>query len=167
MYLRTRPVALLLPMLLVGACAGSGSAPGPAAVPMPTAPASSEQTDSTKPIFLVHASGSNPHDALVDGQLIYRDNCFYIGPPHRARQRGGRGTLLPIWPEGFTYRGKGRETSVIGPRGRVVVRVGQELVGGGEVTRSKEYASSMLKNPGQLSDCEGPYWLMSRGIDQR
>ena len=113
-----------------------------------------------QPVFITHENGSDPHDARVDGRLVFRDNCFRVAPPPGAKARGARGTVLPIWPHGFSYRGKPGRARILDRHGEVVARVGDQIVGGGMVTDDESFVTN-------TGGCSGPYWLMGPVIERR
>lgn len=117
--------------------------------------------------LLTQEQGSTPQDARVDGRLVFRDGCFYVTPSPRAKREGARGKVWPIWPQGFAYRGTERRARIIDQDGQVVAKVGDLIVGSGMVTDDRRVAGDVVRNRGNLSACDGPYWLMGPTVEVR
>ena len=94
--------------------------------------------------------------SLAEGKLVL-DNGYL-----RLKGFFGKGDLL-IWSYGFSLCTEGKKIQIIDSDGQVVARVGDRIkVGGGQVPAEivEKYIGQPLPD-----DCKGPYWIISRVID--
>jgi hypothetical protein len=101
-------------------------------------------------------------DALAEGKLVLDNNNLRLKPSWGKGDVWSKGELL-IWPYGYSLRIEGKEIQIIDNYGHLVARVGDKIkVGGGEVPAEivEKYIGQQLPD-----DCTGPYWLVSRVID--
>lgn len=95
-------------------------------------------------------------EALVEGTLVLENSYLRI-------DRFVDGSVLPVWPHGYSLHIEGGEIQVLDNEGRLVASVGDSIkAGGGEIAAQivEEFIGESLPH-----DCEGPYWLFSEVID--
>jgi hypothetical protein len=101
-------------------------------------------------------------DALFEGKLVLDNSNLRLKPSWGKGDVWGKGDLL-VWPYGYSLRIKGKQIQIIDNDGQLVARVGDKIkVGGGEVAAEivEKYIGQQLPD-----DCTGPYWLVSKVID--
>ena len=101
--------------------------------------------------FPQHPQGSrDPSDqALIQGRLVERDGCLWIGDG------------LVIWPRDYSLDTSGERARVLNGEGRVAARVGDYVTGGGGVAEGKGAAPALREQGVDLPPrCLGPYLIM-------
>ena len=103
-------------------------------------------------------------EALAEGKLVLDNSYLRLKPSWGKGDVWGKGELL-IWRYGYSLRIEGKEIQIIDNDGQLVARVGDKIkVGGGEVPVEivEKYIGQQLPD-----DCTGPYWLVSKVIDNK
>ncbi len=73
--------------------------------------------------------------------------------------------MLPIWPNGFSFRRGDRGFSILDDQGRVAARTHDLISVGGEFTSNRSLARRVIgKGRKTLLACQGPYWLMGPDV---
>jgi hypothetical protein len=123
--------------------------------------ASCRETSATSPpgdagdkiVFPLQGPTDSVMQALLEGTLILRDRCLYVAsndPP---------GRVLPIWPEGFSYRSEEDTTVILDADDEVVAAVDAPVsMGGGMAGEDESPLPPELAE--QVAGCRGPYWIV-------
>jgi hypothetical protein len=92
--------------------------------------------------------------AALTGTLRLEEGCLRVDSLH------GDGSLLPIWPPGYTLRAEGEQVLVIDGEGQAVARAGEEVyMGGGSVPVTDEWVLQQIPPA-----CRGEYWVVGTGV---
>jgi hypothetical protein len=88
--------------------------------------------------------------AILTGELVLKDGYLCI-----------RDTII-IWQPDYFLNNNNGTIEILDRDGKVVARVGEEVVMGGGGIESLEHVNRMLKEP-LPPDCQGPFWLQGGG----
>jgi hypothetical protein len=119
-------------------------------------PGSTSPTVAYFPVLKEHQQ-QLPLFSTVEGELTLEGGCVHLKPVR------GEDTV-PIWPVDFSFMVEDREIRIVDDAGQVVATVGDMIkVGGGEV-RDRGIVEKLT---GDLppETCKGPFWLVSRVVE--
>jgi len=104
-------------------------------------------------VFPVQNPVNSVMEALLKGTLNRRERCLYVS------SKNAKSSILPIWPEGFSYESKDGSIWVLDAEGTKVAEVGSPVsMGGGLRGEGEAPLSSELME--RVESCEGPYWIV-------
>lgn len=141
---RIAPVALALLVVAGAACGGRDEqSPGRAG----------GSGDDRQIVFPTRDEVESTMQALVEGTLVEREGCLYVSTDDAP------GHVLPIWPNGFSYRESSSGLEVVDPAGEVAAELGAAVsLDGGMAGKADEPLPPALAD--RVGRCDGPYWLV-------
>lgn len=89
----------------------------------------------------------------MEGTLIERERCLYVSgeEPYTS--------VLPIWPNGFSYDRADGNISVLDADGETVAQTGSSVsMGGGMFGEGETPLPSELRE--RVGSCDAPYWIV-------
>ena len=146
------PAALIVALLLLAGCGGSGDGP----VSAPAAPSDSA------PVFPTHDRPLPTDWGLghVKLKLVMEDGCLR-GLGYDPNYRNP--SYLLVWPDGFTMYQEGDAVSVKDRTGAVAVSVGEEVrLSGRNIQADSDHARRIAESIPEK--CEGPYFMVGDDV---